>query len=97
MRVLKPGFHQQVYRLVRAIPRGEVRSYGEIARALGAVQVARHVGFALAALRDESIPWHRVINSRGRISFPVGSERFETQRTLLRAEGLSVDDEGRVS
>jgi methylated-DNA-protein-cysteine methyltransferase-like protein len=95
-RVLGPGFHERVFALVCEVPAGRVTTYGDVARTLGAVEVARHVGFALAALRDDSVPWHRVINSRGRISFPVGSAQWRRQQALLEAEGVHVSDEGRV-
>ncbi|MCA8953662.1 MAG: MGMT family protein [Planctomycetes bacterium] len=49
-RIVGPGFHEQVHELVRRIPAGAVASYGDVARALGSVGVARHVGWALAAL-----------------------------------------------
>jgi methylated-DNA-protein-cysteine methyltransferase-like protein len=102
-RVLRPGFNQRVYALVRQVPLGALTTYGDIAKTLGAVQVARHVGNALAALRDADhagregpVPWQRVVNSRGRISFPVGSEAFERQRLALEAEGVHVEADGRV-
>lgn len=102
-RVLRPGFNQRVYALVRQVPPGALTTYGDIAKTLGAVQVARHVGNALAALREADhasgegpVPWQRVVNSRGSISFPVGSERFERQRAALEAEGVSVEPDGRV-
>ena len=73
-------------------------TYGDIARALGSVRVARHVGFALAALPDEAddVPWYRVVNGRGRIHRPAESSEGAEQRRLLAAEGIDVDDEGRV-
>lgn len=102
-RVLRPGFNQRVYALVRQVPPGAMTTYGDIAKTLGAVQVARHVGNALAALREADhassegpVPWQRVVNGRGRISFPVGSERFERQRAALEAEGVDVQPDGRV-
>lgn len=95
-RVLRPGFHARVFALVRQVPPGSLTTYGDVARALGAVQVARHVGNALAALRDDDVPWQRVVNSRGRISFPPGSSSFARQRAALEAEGVPVEDDGRV-
>ena len=99
-RVLRPGFNQRVYELVRQVPRGALTTYGDVARTLGAVQVSRHVGNALAALRDhgggEPVPWQRVVNSKGKISFPPGSPSFERQREALEEEGVTVSDDGRV-
>jgi methylated-DNA-protein-cysteine methyltransferase related protein len=54
---------------VRAIPRGRVATYGQIARLAGLGGQARRVGYALSALPAGSrVPWHRVVNAAGRIS-----------------------------
>lgn len=95
-RVTGPGFHGRVYAVVRQVPAGAVTTYGDVATLLGSPRVARHVGFALAALNDPDVPWHRVINSRGRISFRGDSVRGELQRRLLEAEGIAFDEGGRV-
>ncbi len=95
-RVVSPDFHRRVYGLVEFVPRGKVTTYGDLATLLGSPRVARHVGFALAALNDPDIPWQRVINARGRISFKGDVARGELQRRLLEAEGLEFDDSGRV-
>jgi len=95
-RIVGPGFHVRVWALVRTIPAGFVVSYGDVARALGRLGVARHVGWALAALPAGSdVPWWRVVDSRGRLSrlCRPGSER---QRDLLAGEGVEADDEGCV-
>ena len=84
----------QVYAVVRQIPRGKVATYGQIAFWLGWTHGARTVGWALRATPGgQSIPWHRVINSKGQLSaFDDG-----TQRALLETEGLIFDEEGRVT
>jgi methylated-DNA-protein-cysteine methyltransferase related protein len=92
--------HDTVYDLVRTIPRGMVATYGQLARMLGLPRHARHVGFALSALpNDLDVPWHRVINSQGRISlrlahWELGSDQL--QRIRLEAEGVSFDQSGKV-
>lgn len=95
-RIVKPGFHAAVYAVVRSIPPGRLMSYGDVARALGSPRVARQVGWALAAVRDEDVPWHRVLSSRGIISFPAGTDPFHAQRDRLIAEGVAVAENGRV-
>ncbi len=93
------NFYEQVYAVVRRIPRGRVTSYGRIAQMLGRPNGARAVGYALHALKDESdpayddIPWQRVINSFGRISL-LNPER---QAELLREEGVVVNDDLRIN
>ena len=95
-RVVGPGFHAKVHALVRKVPRGRVATYGQIAALLGSPSVARHVGFALAAVghADEPVPWHRIVNAQGRIS-PRG-DAAEEQRALLLAEGVVFDASDRI-
>ena len=94
--MVSPGFHARVYALVRKVPRGRVATYGQIAALLGSPSVARHVGFALAAVAnaDEPVPWHRVVNARGRIS--VHGDSAREQRARLQAEGVRFDGSGRI-
>ena len=93
-RVLGPGFHRSVADLVRRLPRGTVTTYGDVAAALGSRRVARHVGFALAALPESTdVPWHRVLQSTGRVPSRTGSDR---QRRRLEADGLQFDVRGRL-
>jgi methylated-DNA-protein-cysteine methyltransferase-like protein len=97
------NFYEQVYAVVRRIPRGKVSSYGRIARMLGAPNAARAVGYALRALKDkddpahEDIPWQRVINSQGRITIVNREHGAEEQARRLRQEGVKVDDQLRIS
>jgi methylated-DNA-protein-cysteine methyltransferase-like protein len=95
-RVVGPGFNARVYAAVETVPPGHVTTYGDVATVLGSPRVARHVGYALAALVDPAVPWHRVINARGAISFRGDVVRGETQRRRLEAEGIVFDAEGRV-
>ena len=74
---------------VRRIPRGKVCTYGNVADVAGLPRRARLVGTVLRqtpASRD--LPWFRVINAGGRISFPVGSDAYARQRRKLEAEGV---------
>ena len=95
-RVVGPGFHERVYAMVRQVPRGRVAAYGDVATVLGSPRVARHVGWALAALppSEADVPWHRIINSRGRISFKGQTVRAELQRRRLEAEGIEFSRAG---
>lgn len=82
-----------IYELVKEIPAGEVASYGMVASLVPGA-TARIVGFAMAATPvDEGIPWHRVINSAGKISEREGMER---QRKKLVEEGIEFSQTGRV-
>jgi methylated-DNA-protein-cysteine methyltransferase-like protein len=74
---------------VRQIPRGKVSSYGQVAVLAGLPRRARLVGTVLRTHPNvRGLPWHRVINSGGRISFPAGSESHARQRQLLEREGV---------
>jgi len=55
------------------------------------------VGTALRKTpRGKSIPWHRVINSQGKISFPIGSAQAKEQRQLLESEGVTFNQRDKV-
>lgn len=88
---------EKIWRTVRSIPRGQVSTYGTVARRAGLAGRARLVGHALkiapAKLR---LPWHRVLGAGERISFPKGSRGFLEQSRRLRAEGIRVTN-GRVA
>ena len=88
---------EKIYKLVLRIPRGRVMTYGQIARLLEDRFSPRLVGWAMHATpRDErSIPWHRVINSRGAISTGrVILAEPDRQRLMLEAEGVVFDARG---
>jgi methylated-DNA-protein-cysteine methyltransferase-like protein len=97
------AYYEQVWELVRQIPRGKVAAYGQIALMLpppNGVEFEaykafgpRWVGGAMAACPDD-VPWQRVINSQGKISpRPGGAEK---QRLLLEQEGVEFDAKERV-
>jgi methylated-DNA-protein-cysteine methyltransferase-like protein len=88
---------EAIWRTVRTIPRGQVATYGAIARQAGLPGRARLVGHALkvapARLR---LPWHRVVAAGERIAFPKNSRQHAEQSRRLRAEGVKVAS-GRVA
>src|SRR5258707_2421002 len=85
------NFFEDVYEVVKLVPRGRVTSYGAIARYLGTAMSARMVGWAMNAAHTlHSIPAHRVVNSQGLLS---GKAHFETPVTMqrrLEKEGIKV-------
>jgi methylated-DNA-protein-cysteine methyltransferase-like protein len=87
---------EAMWHVVCAIPRGQVSTYGAVARAAGFPGRARLAGFALKVAPEETnIPWHRVVGAGGRIVFPKASREHREQTRRLRAEGVAVED-GRV-
>jgi methylated-DNA-protein-cysteine methyltransferase-like protein len=85
------NFFNEVYEVVKLIPRGRVTSYGAIAKYLGTGMSARMVGWAMnAAHSDKKVPAHRVVN---RLGLLTGKHHFETPRTMqerLEKEGIRV-------
>jgi methylated-DNA-protein-cysteine methyltransferase related protein len=80
---------QAIWDVVCAIPRGQVSTYGAVARAAGLPGRARLAGFALkVAPKEINLPWHRVLGAGGRIVFPTASSPFREQAKRLRAEGV---------
>src|SRR5579863_3007557 len=87
---------QAMWHAVCAIPRGQVSTYGAVARAAGFPGRARQAGFALKISPKElKLPWHRVVGAGGRIVFPKSSRAYKEQARRLRAEGVSINN-GRV-
>jgi methylated-DNA-protein-cysteine methyltransferase-like protein len=82
--------------MVRRIPRGRVATYGQVAAFAGFARQPRLAGYALHALPHGSdVPWHRVLNARGRVSLPDTDGVASLQRALLEREGVRFDA-GRV-
>lgn len=89
-------FFRTVIALIRRIPRGKVATYGQIAKLAGQPRAARQVArFLHSSSRKYKLPWHRVINSQGKISLP--DPGLSQQRRLLQKEGVIVEIPNRVS
>lgn len=81
--------NEMIWQVIALIPEGNVATYGQIARLCGYPSHARYVGRTLKQLPDEStLPWHRVVNAKGEIAFPPGSDAYQRQRQLLESEGI---------
>jgi methylated-DNA-[protein]-cysteine S-methyltransferase len=87
-----PPFFRRVYEVTRAVPRGEVRTYAEIAAAAGSPSATRAVGQALAKNPFPLVvPCHRVVaagNAPGGFSAPGG---LDTKARLLAIEGCFLE------
>lgn len=88
-------FFEQVYQVVRLIPKGKVTSYGAIAAYLGAKRSSRVVGYAMNAAHSVKprIPAHRVVNRSGLLT---GKHHFETpfaMQAALEKEGIKVEED----
>ena len=92
-------FKSSVIEIVRAVPLGQVVSYGQVALYAGLPRAAREVGWILNGTEGKiDRPWWRVVNRNGILTIKgtVFSTR-ERQKKLLQAEGIEVSDEFRVS
>jgi methylated-DNA-protein-cysteine methyltransferase-like protein len=79
----------RIWSAVSRIPRGRVSTYGRIAVLCRLPGQARLVGYALHGLpHGTGVPWQRVINARGEISFERDSRAWQEQRRLLEKEGV---------
>ena len=88
------NFFENVYELVKKVPKGKVVTYGEIAREIGNKRMARQVGWALHVNPEPGvIPCHRVVNRFGGLAPAFAFGGREVQAELLRKEGVAVDEE----
>ncbi len=88
-------FFEDVYAVVRLIPRGRVTSYGAIAACLGTKMSARMVGWAMNASHHArpKVPAHRVVNRNGMLS---GKQHFATPTAMeeaLKKEKVKVEND----
>lgn len=85
------NFFEDVFEVVKLIPKGRVTSYGAIARYLGTAMSARMVGWAMNAAHSlKKVPAHRVVNSQGLLT---GKHHFGTPDAMqqrLEKEGVKI-------
>lgn len=87
------SFYDKVYEQVCKIPKGKVATYGQIALMCGSPKASRAVGYALHFNpRPGVIPCHRVVNRFGGLALAFAFGGIEVQASLLRAEGVEVDE-----
>src|SRR5689334_17426838 len=80
----------KVWATAKSIPRGRVTTYGQLATAAGFPRAARLAGFALKNTPPKmKLPWHRVLNAQGKISFPPRSTAWREQKKRLESEGVA--------
>lgn len=89
------SFFEDVYSVVRQIPKGRVTTYGAIAKYLGTKLSARMVGWAMNAahVAKPNVPAHRVVNRNGMLS---GKAHFATptlMEELLIKEKIKVEED----
>ena len=91
-------FSKAVLKMVAKIPKGKVATYGQIAKISGNSGGSRGVAWILhACSKKYKLPWQRVINSQGKISFDKFSKEYKTQKKLLENEGIHFSEAGVVN
>lgn len=89
------GFKDNVYKIVRSIPKGYVMSYGQVAALAGNLRAPRAAGYAMCQCPFKDVPCHRVVYADGCLAAEAifGAGR---QRSLLEGEGVVFTKDGRV-
>jgi methylated-DNA-protein-cysteine methyltransferase related protein len=90
--------YHKIYEVVRQIPVGKVATYGQVADLAGLYGKARLVGYALFQVElDSDVPWQRVVNAKGEISYSVARAGGDyVQRNLLELEGVEFKANGAI-
>ena len=92
--VTKEDFEEKVILKIQEVPKGRVTTYGDVAAALGARKMARHVGWALKqCVEEEDLPWWRVVNSRGEVSFRPDDAIVPGTKRKREKSGANVPEE----
>ena len=91
------AYYEQVWQWVHQVPHGRVATYGQIAKLAGIPRNSRQVGYVLRNLDNDSIPWFRVVNSKGEISSRNTSDSEMIQQEALLGENVEFDQQGRIS
>lgn len=87
-------FTKKVMQQILMIPTGKVATYKQIAELSGKPQASRGVSWILHSCSTTyKLPWHRVLNSQGKISFDRTSHNYRKQKSLLKNEGVVFDGE----
>lgn len=85
---------EEVWRIVRRVPRGKVVTYGQLSRMIAGRLTPVGIGWAIRAAPDGLVPWQRVVNARGGIS--TDCEHPGLQRAMLEDEGVRFAKDGTI-
>ena len=84
---------EAIWSVIAAIPRGQISTYGDVARMAGLPGHARQTAYALRNMPENMhLPWHRVLGAGGKIVFPKGSRHHREQARRLKSDGVPVKD-----
>lgn len=95
---MREQYKERFYLALASIPAGKVTTYGRLADQAGRPNGARWAAYMLKHLPEDShLPWHRVVNAQGRISFTPESRAYYQQKTLLLDEGIEFSAADKIS
>ncbi len=85
-------FTEEVIKIIKAIPKGKVMTYGQIASEAGNPWGSRQIARILNSLSEKhNLPWHRVVNAKGQISIKGHGGLYQKQ--LLVEEDIEFINE----
>lgn len=87
--VTSAEINERIWAVIARIPKGRVATYGQVAAEAGFAKQPRRTAYALRMVPDGmTLPWYRVINAQGKLSFEPDSEGYRRARSKLEAEGV---------
>ncbi len=90
------AFTLRAVSVIASIPEGKVMTYGQIAALAGSPRGARQVVRILHSMSKKyKLPWHRVINGKGKIGLQ-DEVSYTVQKMQLEAEGVQVSGDGTI-
>ena len=91
------SFSERAKQLIKQIPPGKVATYGQIASYAGNHRAARQIVWILhSSSKKDKLPWHRVINSKGRISL-LPDQGYGIQKKMLEHEGINFEEDDSIN
>lgn len=90
-------FSIRVIKIIKSVPKGKVLSYGRVALLAGSPYAARQVGWLLNSSSSKyDLPWHRIVNSKGKISLK-DEISFIEQKERLVSEGITFKNRDTIN
>jgi len=90
-------FTEKVMAVIHKIPKGKVATYKQIAGLAGKPHGSRGVAWILnSSSKKYKLPWHRVLSSKGRISFKMGTRNYKLQELKLKKERVKFAENGDI-
>ena len=91
MKLIGTKFQLKVWTYLRKIPRGKVKTYSQVAKAIGKPLAVRAVANAIGKNPNPpKIPCHRVVRSDGSLGGYSGKGGLKTKKLLLKKEGITL-------